>query len=349
MRPHTHPSRHPIAAVLIVSLTGCLAAGCSLFAGKESPSAEVVETGETGETGANVENVERIDTQIFVGDTIEMNYDPNVIMKRAESFHEQEGYAEAIVEYQHFLDMHRSHVLAPYAQYRLSLSHFKMVSTIDRDNTPVKLAREAFVELMTAFPGSQYEVEALATIRKCDRHLAQHHVLVGKFYYRKEAYMAAAKRFRKVVDIYPDLEEAAESKLYLTKTYKALGALEWSRDWALALVQQHPQHALRNEGLQLLAALHKEKPDLADTDPMNQNALITSLVPTNPTLFSSQPSHAATIPASSLASGFRFAAAATQCRVGSWCDAMETFPNNIPTPQSPATRSVTCRPGTWCE
>ena len=342
---HTHMFRHPIAVILIISVTGFLAVGCSLFSGKASPPTESADNAESAD---NTETVERTDTQIFVGDTIEMNYDPNVIMKRAESFHEKEGYSEAIIEYQHFLDMHRSHVLAPYAQYRLALSYFKMVDSIDRDITPVKLAREEFLELMTEFPGSQYEVEALAAIRKCDRHLAQHHLFVGKFYYQKEAYMAAAKRFRKVIDAYPDIEEAAESKLHLTKTYKAIGALELARDWALALVQQHPHHTLRNEGLQLLAALHKEKPDLADTNTVNQSALITSLMPTNATLFTSQPLHTTTIPASSPASGFR-SAAVTPCRVGSWCETMGTFPDNIPTSQSPATQPVTCRPGAWCE
>src|SRR5689334_3209078 len=65
------------------------------------------------------------DEQIFIGDTVEKNYDPNVIMKRAESFFEKEDYAEAIIEYQHFLDLHRVHTLAPYAQFKLAESHFK--------------------------------------------------------------------------------------------------------------------------------------------------------------------------------------------------------------------------------
>ncbi|MEO8326699.1 MAG: hypothetical protein ABI618_12665, partial [Nitrospirota bacterium] len=69
--------------------------------------------------------VSSTDEQIFVGDSVEMNYDPNVIMKRAESFFDKESYAESIVEYKHFLDLHRNHVLAPYAQYKIGVSHFK--------------------------------------------------------------------------------------------------------------------------------------------------------------------------------------------------------------------------------
>ena len=60
------------------------------------------------------------DESIFLGDTIEKNYDPNVIMKRGEAFFEKEEYAEAIVEYLHFLDLHRNHMLASYVAGRRS-------------------------------------------------------------------------------------------------------------------------------------------------------------------------------------------------------------------------------------
>ncbi len=323
----THVFRHPIT-IFIISITGFLTLGCSLFSDKESPSPTA--------------GAERTDAQIFVGDTIEMNYDPNVIMKRAESFHEKEGYAEAIVEYQHFLDLHRNHVLAPYAQYRLALSHFKMIRTIDRDVTPVKKAREEFLELMTVFQGSQYEAEARVKVKECERHLAQNHLLVGTFYYRKEQYLAAAKRFEKTIDSYPDMEEAIQAKLQLAKSYKKLGALEWARDWAVALVQQHPQHTLRDAGLKFLAALQDENPDLVVAQPRdfsNQNVLTPSFFPTtnntaphgtiHPSLVSQAPS------------------TGTDCQLGSWCGETGTFPSS-PLPPNPSA-SVTCRPGTWCE
>src|SRR2546422_10998387 len=83
------------------------------------------------------------DEQVLKTDPIERNYDPHVIMKRAEAFFEKEDYAEAAVEYQHFLDLHRAHMLAPYAQYRLGLSHYKQVTTLDRDPEHVRQTIEA--------------------------------------------------------------------------------------------------------------------------------------------------------------------------------------------------------------
>ena len=331
----THVFRHPVTR-LIVSLTSCLTLGCSMFSDDEAPSPSV--------------GADRTDAQIFVGDTIEMNYDPNVILKRAESFHEKEGYAEAIVEYQHFLDLHRNHILAPYAQYRLALSHFKMIQTIDRDMTPVKKAQEEFEKLINGFPASQYEAEARVKIKECERYLAQHHMFIGTFYYRKEQYLAAARRFEKIINGYPSIEEAVEAKLQLAKSYQKLGALEWARDWATDLVQQHPRHRLREDGLKLLAALQDEKPNVMmaarSRPPSTPRVSFNQNVPRS-AFFPATTATAATNGAPPRVS--QTASAVTDCQVGSWCGGTETSLTSAFTPNPRIPPSVTCRPGTWCQ
>ena len=72
------------------------------------------------------------DEQIFLGDSMKKNYDPNVFMKRGEAFFEKEEYTEAIVEYNHFLDLHRAHMLASYAQFRIGESQMKLAKGIHR-------------------------------------------------------------------------------------------------------------------------------------------------------------------------------------------------------------------------
>ncbi len=328
----TSPFRHTITTLLL-SVTGCLALGCSMFSKDEAPAPTA---------GAG-----RTDAQIFVGDTLEMNYDPNVILKRAESFHEKEGYAEAIVEYQHFLDMHRNHILAPYAQYRLALSHFKLIQTIDRDMTPVKKAQEEFWELINNFPASQYEAEARVKIRECQRLLAKYDLFVGTFYYRREQYLAAAKRFEKIIDGYPSMEEAVEAKLQLAKTYRELGALEWARAWAAALVQQHPRHALREDGLKLLAAIEKEQPNvMMAARPRASFRPRASLNQRGP----SPAYFPATTPINGASALVPQApSTVTNCQVGSWCGETGASLSGAitSTPRVPPT--VTCRPGTWCQ
>jgi outer membrane protein assembly factor BamD len=233
----------------LVRPIGFLALALSLTAGCSSTKKAATEKPLSG-----------TDEQIFIGDTIEKNYDPNVIMKRAESFFEKEEYPEAIVEYQHFLDLHRIHTLAPYAQFRLGESHFKMVKSIDRDPDPVYKALESFEKLLKDYPGSRYESDARERIRSCHNFLAEAHLFVGKFYLRREAYLAAAHRFEAVVKQYPDIDASSEALYYLALSYHELGAEQWAKERLIELAERYPQNKHRIESQRLLAKLNGGKP-----------------------------------------------------------------------------------------
>ncbi len=233
IRPYTF-----LALLLVGLLVGCSSAA------KAKPDA----TAKKAVTDA--------DEQVLKTDPVERNYDPHVIMKRAEAFFEKEDYAEAAVEYQHFLDLHRSHMLAPYAQYRLGLSHFKQVTTKDRDPEHVRLTIEAMEKLMKDYPGSAYELDAKTKIKEGRSHTAEYELYVGQHYYRQAAYLAALHRFERVITLYPDSDTTAEALYYLAKTYKAIGAPERAVEHLNLLLTQYPKAKIRKEGQALLASIN---------------------------------------------------------------------------------------------
>ena len=196
-----------------------------------------------------------VDEQVLKTDPLERNYDPHVIMKRAEAFFEKEDYAEAAVEYQHFLDLHRSHMLAPYAQYRLGLSHYKQVTTKDRDPEHVRLTSEAMEKLLKDYPGSIYESDARTKIKEGRAHTAEYELYVGKHYYRQTAYLAALHRFERVITLYPDSDTSAEALYYLAKTYKDIGSPDRAVEHLNTLLAHYPQSTIRKEGQVLLASI----------------------------------------------------------------------------------------------
>jgi outer membrane protein assembly factor BamD len=221
-------------------------------------------TSKAANTGTKV--VTKTDEQIFIGDTIEKNFDPNVILKRGEAFFEKEEYPEAIVEYQHFVDLHRSHTLAPYAQFRQAEAHMKMAKTIDRDPDPINKAIATFERLRRDFPGSRYESAALEKIQECHDWLAQAHLFVGQFYYRRGSYLAAAHRFELIMQQYPDKQVAPEALYYLAKSYEDLGAKDWAEDKLILLAEQYPKSELASEGRKLLAKSGGKRPAVAQAD-----------------------------------------------------------------------------------
>lgn len=197
----------------------------------------------------------KTDEQIFLGDTIERNYDPHVIIKRAEAFFDREEYPEAVVELQHFLELHRSHRLAAYAQFRLAEAIGRQAKTVDRDPEPVMKAEAMFHKLRSDFPSSRWDGQALDRIRECQEWLAKTHLFVGQFYQRRGAFLAAAHRFEAVLRDYPDMKVAPEAQFLLAKAYESLGANDWAREQLTLLDQRYPASDVREEAGKMLARL----------------------------------------------------------------------------------------------
>ena len=268
---------------LTVAAGLCVAVFCLITACSSTPQKQ--ETAKKALSGT--------DEQIFLGDSMKKNYDPNVIMKRGEAFFEKEEYTEAIVEYNHFLDLHRTHMLASYAQFRIGESQMKLAKGIQRDPSPIQKALEAFERLRKDFQGSRYDGTALQKIQECHDLLAQTHLFVGEFYYRRGAYLAAAHRFEQILKLYPDKSVAPNALYFLALSYHDLGADDWA-----------------SKHLTLLAL--KAEPVPSSSSPAaspsgKQTSLPAELIPSTPSRSFSLPS------ATALSQSF------VSCRLGAWC------------------------------
>ncbi|HEX4968794.1 MAG TPA: outer membrane protein assembly factor BamD, partial [Nitrospiraceae bacterium] len=264
------------------------------------------------------------DEQIFMGDSIKKNYDPNVIMKRGEAFFEKDEYAEAIVEYSHFLELHRTHILASYAVFRIGESQMKLAKGIQRDPSPIQKAIEAFERLRKDFPGSRYDSPALVKIQECNDLMAQTHLFVGEFYYRRGSYLAAAHRFQQIMKLYPDRPAAPDALYFLALSYHDLGADDWASEQLTLLAEKYPGSTHSGEAKSLLAKIGGEKPapvlaKKAEPEPTpastsstastskNQRSLTAGTIPSDPDGSFRLPS------ASALGQSF------VSCRLGAWC------------------------------
>jgi len=258
------------------------------------------------------------DEQIFLEDTTEKYYHPNVMMKRGEAYFEKEEYAEALIEYNRFLEFYRSHVLAPYAAFRIGEVHMKMAKSVDRDPEPMQKAITAFERVQKEFPGSRYEVPSREKLEECHNWLAEMHLFVGRFYYRRGSYLAAAHRFEQIMKLYPDRPVAPDALYFLAMSYHEMGADDWARDRLILLAQKYPDSKAAGQGESLLSKLEDvpPRPLLAkksdhDSDSHSTTATATpsfSDVPSMPQFGSlGSPS------INSLGQSF------TPCRLGAWC------------------------------
>lgn len=284
----------------------------------------------TGDVRSGIKKIfNNTDEQIFLGDTVENHYHPNVIMKRGEAYFEKEEYAEALVEYKHFLELHHNHVLAPYAAFRIGEIHVKMAKTIDRDPEPMQKAIAAFEQMRKEFAGSRYDAQAQQKLEECHDWIAQMHLFVGQFYFRRGSYLAATHRFQQIIKKYPEKPIAADALYYLAQAYHEMGADDWARDSLIELAEKYPNSATSGAGKTLLEKVGGAQPStllaqkseaipLSDAGPgmVRSNRPAVNPSPTSaigalgiPPSLNSFGASAAT----ALGQGF------TVCRLGAWC------------------------------
>jgi len=143
-------------------------------------------------------------------------------LKIADAHYHLRQYEEAIFAYEEFENLHPRNEAVPYVIYQTGLCYFDQIDTIDRDQTPVQKAFDAFRRLQKQFPGDAYAKKAGEHIKKCLKSLAGHDFYVGLYYYKTKRYKSAIYRFRKVISEYPDVGVHQKALQYISLCEEAL-------------------------------------------------------------------------------------------------------------------------------
>lgn len=139
-----------------------------------------------------------------------------------------------------FAERHPRHPDIDYAKYMLAMSYYRQVTAEDRDQTSTKLAIDAFKRLLKENPKSEYAVDASARLQGLYNKLSSHELTVGKYYFDRERYVAAANRFKIVLDKYQTTPAIEEALYYLAASYANLGIRNSAREIAILLRHNYP-------------------------------------------------------------------------------------------------------------
>ena len=213
-------------------------------------------------------------------------------------------------------------MLAPYAAFKIGESHFKMAKSIDRDPEPLTKAITALERMRKDFPGSRYDAQAQQKIQECHEWLAQMHLFVGQFYYRRESYLAAAHRFEQIIKIYPDKPVAPDALYFLALSYHELGADDWAADNLTLLAEKYPASKVAADGRALMAKIGGKKSDTMiakDSSATPSPDARPQASPSDSSDLPNIPSAASAFGALKLPSANALGQSFTACRLGAWC------------------------------
>ena len=140
-----------------------------------------------------------------------------------------------------FVERHPRHPDIAYAKYLLGMSHYKQISNEDHDQTQTSLAIDALKSVIKEHPRSDYAKDASSRLQYLYNKLSSHELTVGKYYFDKERYVAAANRFQVILDKYQTTPAIEEALYYLAASFARLGIKSSAREMAILLRHNFPK------------------------------------------------------------------------------------------------------------
>lgn len=132
-------------------------------------------------------------------------------------------YGNAIVAAKRFITLYPGNKDAAYAYYLVAISYYDQIVDVGRDQRATELALNGLQEILRRYPNSEYAKDAKLKYDLTRDHLAGKEMEIGRWYLFQREYIAAANRFKEVIQEYQTTSHVAEALERLAEIYMALG------------------------------------------------------------------------------------------------------------------------------
>lgn len=119
----------------------------------------------------------------------------------------------------------------------------------ERDQQASRDAFQSFKQLVDQFPDSKYAADASLRMAYIVNALASHEVHVARYYYRRNAFVAAANRAQRAVSEFQNSPSAEEALYILAQSYDRLGLVELRDSADRVLKQNFPNSRFLTDGV----------------------------------------------------------------------------------------------------
>jgi outer membrane protein assembly factor BamD len=160
---------------------------------------------------------------------------------------------EALSTLNRFIKTYPTHPHIDYAYYLRAVVNFDSggalldrlarIDSSQRDQSSLRQSFNDFAELIRRYPNSRYSVDARQRMVHVRNQLAKHEINVAKYYLRRGAWVAAAKRGQYIIEFFPQSTYQGDALAVMAESYRRLGQDTLSEDALRVLRANEPQHA----------------------------------------------------------------------------------------------------------
>ena len=165
-------------------------------------------------------------------------------------------YELAILKLDKIIKRYPSYKDIDYVYYLKAMCYYEQVNNPELDGQYNVLALQSFEETINYFPNSKYAKDSQQKIILLKENIAGKHMNIGMFYLNQKKYLAALKRYQKVIDKHSQSKYTPEALHRLVEIYYSLGMIEEAKKTASVLGYNYPKSKWYEYSYNLLGDQH---------------------------------------------------------------------------------------------
>jgi len=157
------------------------------------------------------------------------------ILMAAYSYYTQDYYYDAISELERFIKNYPIDKRLSYAHFLLAMCYYEQIIDEKKDLGPLLNAQKEFEFIIKNYPNTDFALDSKFKLDFINDVLASKEIYLGRYYIKKEKWIAAINRFKQVVEHYDSTAYIEEALHRLVELHYRLGLLDESKKYASLL------------------------------------------------------------------------------------------------------------------
>ena len=144
-------------------------------------------------------------------------------------------YSDSIYELKRFIKLYSKNENLDYAYYLLAMNYYDSIVDEKKDLRPLLEAKKNFEFIIDKYPNTDFSLDAKYKLELIHDTLAAKEMYIARHYIKKEKWIAAINRFKKVINDYNSTIYTAEALHRLVEIHYRIGLLSESKKYANTL------------------------------------------------------------------------------------------------------------------
>ena len=160
---------------------------------------------------------------------------PKAALMAGYTYYSDNYYADAIFEIERYLKTYPNHKNVDYGHFLLAMCYYETIVDEKRDLEPLLKAKRKFEFVMNNFPNTDFSMDSKFKLELISDKLAAKQMYIAKHYLKKEKWIAAINRYKKIVEDYSTTIYVEEALHRLVEIHYRIGLKQESEKYAKLL------------------------------------------------------------------------------------------------------------------